>query len=79
MKVTFFLIRKIKHLLSHTVNTEKRLTGSGLNMRDLSTVLVLGVEAADGDVLRRVGEGASVHHLPGQHSFLGKDDVGLLL
>lgn len=42
-------------------------------------VLVLGVEAADRAVLRKVREGAAVHHLSNQHSFLCEDDLRLLL
>ncbi|TNN68553.1 hypothetical protein EYF80_021199 [Liparis tanakae] len=47
--------------------------------RALPAVPVLGVEAADGGVVARDGQGASVHHLANQHGFLGEDDLGLLV
>lgn len=52
---------------------------SRLSWQAAATVFVLGVEAADGDVLWRVGKGASVHHLSNQNRFLCKDDPRLLL
>ena len=51
----------------------------GLNHRAFSTVLVLGVKAADRAVMGGFQEGAAIHHLSNQNSFLCSDDIRLLL
>lgn len=56
-----------------------KLTRGDLSQRAFPTVLVFGVEAADRVVPGGVGEGAAIHHLSGQHSFLCEDDLRLLL